>query len=107
MSAPRGSLQSLRLTVNGAAATYRLTGGSTGAVQATADGTDLCLSDRTSPRGSAAATAGDIRLSQSGAHFGGKANVTVQVANARRLREPPGWRDDSGMRSMGTAGEGG
>jgi len=62
-------------------ATYRLTGGSTGAVQATADGTDLCLSDRTSPRGSAAATAGDIRLSQSGAHFGGNAGVTVQVAN--------------------------
>ena len=33
--------------------------------------------------------------------------MAVQVANARRLREPPGWRDDSGMRSMGTAGEGG
>jgi hypothetical protein len=81
VSAPRGSLESLRLTVNGGAAAYRLTGGATGAVEASADGTELCLSDRTSPRGSATVTAGDIRLSQSGAHFGGHADVTVNVAN--------------------------
>jgi hypothetical protein len=81
VSAPRGGLESLRLTVNGGAATYRITGGSSGAVEATADGTDLCLSDRTSPRGSAAVTAGDIRLSQSGVQFGNNADVTVKVAN--------------------------
>src|SRR6185295_12304963 len=30
VSAPRGSLESLRLTIDGGAATYRITGGSTG-----------------------------------------------------------------------------
>ncbi|MDP9321423.1 MAG: cell wall-active antibiotics response protein [Chloroflexota bacterium] len=81
VSAPRGALQNLRLTVNGGAARYELTGGATGAVEATSNGTDLCLRDQTSPRGSAAATAGDIRLSQSGSHFGGNMDVTVRVAN--------------------------
>jgi len=80
VSVPRGSLGSLRLTVDGGAATYRITGGSTGALDATADGTQLCLSDRSGPRGSAAPTAGDIRLSQSGANFG-NSSVTVHVAN--------------------------
>jgi hypothetical protein len=80
VSAARGSLESLRLTVNGGAAAYRITGGSTGAVDATSDGTQLCLSDRSSPNGSASPTAGDIRLSQSGANFG-NASVTVHVAN--------------------------
>jgi len=80
VSAPRGSLESLRLTIDGGAATYRITGGSTGALDATADGTQLCLSDRSGPRGSAAPTAGDIRLSQSGANFG-NSSVTVHVAN--------------------------
>jgi hypothetical protein len=80
VSAPRGSLASLRLTINGGAATYRITGGSTGAVDATADGTELCLSDRSGPSGSTSPTAGDIRLSQSGANFG-NATVTVHVAN--------------------------
>ena len=81
VSAPRGSLESLRLTVNGGAATYRLTSGSSGAVDATSNGTDLCLSDRTGLRGSTTGTAGDIRLSQSGSHFGGNMDVTVRVAN--------------------------
>jgi hypothetical protein len=81
VSAGRGSLESLRLTVNGGAATYRLTGGASGAVEASADGTELCLSDRTAPRGSATVTAGDIRVSQSGAHFGGNADVAIKVAN--------------------------
>ena len=80
VSAPRGSLASLRLTINGGAATYRITGGSTGAVDATADGTALCLSDRSGPSGSTSPTSGDIRLSQSGANFG-NATVTVHVAN--------------------------
>jgi len=80
VSVQRGSLESLRLTVDGGAATYRITGGSTGALDATADGTQLCLSDRSGPRGSAAPTAGDIRLSQSGANFG-NSSVTVHVAN--------------------------
>jgi hypothetical protein len=81
VSAPRGSLQSLRLTVDGGAATYRLTGGSSGALDATSTGTDLCLSDRTGLGGSASGTAGDIRLSQSGVRFGGNADVAVRVAN--------------------------
>jgi hypothetical protein len=80
VSAPRGGLESLRLVVDGGAATYRLTGGSSGAVDATADGTQLCLSDRSGPRGSASPTAGDIRVTQSGANFGNAA-VTVRVAN--------------------------
>jgi hypothetical protein len=81
VSAPRGALQSLRRTVNAGAASYQLTGGATGAVEATSNGTDLCLRDNTNPRGSAAATAGDIRLSQAGSHFGGNIDVTVRVAN--------------------------
>lgn len=80
VSAPRGSLATLRLTINGGAATYRITGGSGGAVDATADGTQLCLSDRSGPTGSTSPTAGDIRLSQSGANFG-NATVTVHIAN--------------------------
>jgi cell wall-active antibiotic response 4TMS protein YvqF len=77
VSVGRGSLRSLRLTVNGGAAAYRITGGSGGAVDASADGTQLCISDRS---GSASPTAGDVRLSQSGANFG-NATVTVHVAN--------------------------
>ena len=80
VSAPRGSLASLRLVIDGGAATYRIGGGSSGADDATADGTELCLSDRSNPRGSASPTAGDIRLTQSGANFG-HATVTARIAN--------------------------
>jgi autotransporter-associated beta strand protein len=79
VSVPRGSLASLHLVVDGGAATYRIGGGSAGAVDATADGTELCLSDRSSAPGSASPTAGDIRLTQSGANFG-HAIVTARVA---------------------------
>lgn len=82
VSAPRGSLASLRLTINGGAARYHLTGGASGAVEATSDGTLLCLRDLTGPPGSASVTRGDIRLSQSGGRFvGGSADVSVRVAN--------------------------
>ena len=73
VSVPRGSLQSLRLTINGGAARYRLTGGATAAVEATADGTDLCVRDQGS------STRGDIVLSQAGAHFGGAVEAIVRV----------------------------
>lgn len=75
VSVPRGSLQSLRLTVNGGAARYRVTGGASAALEATADGTDVCVRDQSS------GTHGDISLSQSGSHFGGNVVVTVRVPN--------------------------
>ena len=81
VSVPRGALQSLRLTINGGAARYHLTGGAAAAVAASADGTELCLRDLTSPRDAPAATRGDVRLSQAGTRLGGNADVTVQVAS--------------------------
>jgi hypothetical protein len=75
-SVPRGSMQSLRLTINGGAARYHLTGGSSAAVAATADGADLCLRDQT-----AGAARGDVRLTQAGTRFSGNTDITVQVAN--------------------------
>jgi len=79
-SVARGSLQSLRLTINGGAARYHLTGGGTAAVTASADGTELCVRDSRSndPSG---ATRGDVRLSQSGGRFSTNTDVAVQVAN--------------------------
>ena len=80
VTVPRGTLASLRLSINGGAARYHLGGGAAGAVAASADGADLCLSDRTSRDGSAAAR-GDVRLTQTGAQFSGSTDITVQVAN--------------------------
>lgn len=76
VSVPRGGLQSLRLTINSGAARYRLTGGGAAAVDATAEGTDLCLRDRSS----SGAQRGDIRLSQAGARLNGNSDVAVQIA---------------------------
>ena len=73
VSVPRGSLQSLRLAINGGAARYRVTGGAAAALEATSDGTDVCLQDQSS------ATRGDVTLSQAGAHFGGAVTVNVRV----------------------------
>ncbi len=73
----RGSMQSLRLSINGGAARYHVGGGATAAVTASADGADLCLADRTSRD----STKGDVRLTQAGATFGGNTDVTVQIAN--------------------------
>lgn len=81
VSVPRGSLQSLRLTIDGGAARYALTGGAAGAVEATAEGTDLCLRDQSRQPDSSASTRGDIRLSQAGPRFSGSADVTVRVAS--------------------------
>ncbi len=76
----RGSLQSLRLAINGGAARYHLSGGASTALVASADGADLCLSDRTSREGPGA-TRGDVRLTQAGARLNVTTDVTVQVAN--------------------------
>ena len=91
VSVPRGALQSLRLTINGGAARYHLSGGSGAAVEAIAEGTDLCLRDRTGPvvpavpGGPTAAPRGDVVLSQAGARFSGGADITVRVADALPL----------------------
>ena len=81
VSVPRGALQSLRLTINGGAARYHLTGGAAAAVAASADGTELCLRDQTSVRDVSASGRGDVRLTQAGTRFGANADITVQVAN--------------------------
>ena len=81
VSVPRGSLQSLRLTINGGAARYHLTGGAATAVAASADGTDLCLRDQTSAGAASLSPRGDVRLTQAGTRFSGNADITVQVAN--------------------------
>lgn len=81
ITVPRGSLQSVRLTINGGAARYHLAGGGAAAVAASADGTDLCLRDQTNSRDASAATRGDVRLTQSTTRFSGNADVTVHVAN--------------------------
>jgi hypothetical protein len=80
VSVPRGSLQSLRLSIDGGAARYHLTGGAAAAVAATADGTNLCLLDRTSRDGSTASR-GDVRLTQAGVRFSSTADIAVQVAS--------------------------
>ena len=81
VSVPRASLQTLRLTINGGAARYHLTGGASDAVEATADGGDLCLRDQPSLRDPSASLHGDVRLSQAGPRFSGTTDVTVRVAN--------------------------
>ena len=74
-SVARGTLQSLTLRIDGAAARYRLMGGATGAVEVTSDAGDICLRDRTT------GARGDVRISQRGAHFGGTTEIVVKVAN--------------------------
>lgn len=77
VSVPRGALQSLRLTINGGAAGYHLTGGSAAAVTASADGTEICVVSREA----STSTQGDIRLTQSGTRLSASSDVAVQVAN--------------------------
>lgn len=77
-SIPRGSLQSLALRIDGAAARYHLTGGDGGqALEATADQESICLRDRTS----SGSTRGDARLTQGGAQFGGSSEISARVAS--------------------------
>jgi hypothetical protein len=72
---PRGTLQNLRLTIDGGAARYRLVGGATGAVEVTSDSGDVCVRDRTT------GSSGDVRIAQQGAHFGGATEIVVRVAS--------------------------
>lgn len=74
---PRGSLQSLRLSISGGAARYHLSAGATAAVTASAEGADLCLSDRSGRD----ASRGDIRLTQGGTRLSAATDVTVDVAS--------------------------
>jgi hypothetical protein len=69
----RGAMERLALTIEGGAARYRVTGGATGAVEASSDTGELCISDRSS------GTSGDVRLTQSGFHFSGGAEILVKV----------------------------
>lgn len=76
VSAPRASMQSYALSVNGGAARYHVTGGASGAMDARATYDELCLTvrDSTGPRG-------DVRLSQGGTRLGGTNEVTVALAS--------------------------
>ena len=66
VSVPRGSLQSLSVTINGGAARYHLAGGASAAMEANASYDELCLTARDASGGR-----GDVRLSQGGTRFGG------------------------------------
>jgi len=74
-SVPRGTLQTLALRIDGGGAQYRITGGATGAVEASSDREELCLLDRSS------GAKGDVRITQGSAHFGGGSEIDVKVAN--------------------------
>lgn len=81
VSVPRGSLQSLRLTIDGGAARYHLTDGAPGALEATAEGTDLCLRDQNGLQNPSTSPRGNVRLSQAGPRFSGNADVRVRTAS--------------------------
>ena len=74
-SVARGALQSLALRIDGGGARYRVTGGATGAVEATSDREVLCLRDRTT------GAKGDVLITQGGVQFGGGSEIDVRVAN--------------------------
>jgi hypothetical protein len=76
VSAPRSTLQSYSLRVDGGAARYHVSGGASAAVEATADFDALCLVVR-DPTGSR----GDIRLTQGGTRVGGSNDINVKLAN--------------------------
>ena len=76
VSVPRGSLQSLSVTINGGAARYHLAGGASAAMEANASYDELCLTARDASGGR-----GDVRLSQGGTRFGGDNDITVKLAN--------------------------
>jgi len=76
LSVPRGSLQGYTLSINGGAARYHVTGGASGAVEATADYDELCLTVRDS-----GGSRGDIRLNQGGTRIGGSNDIDVKLAN--------------------------
>jgi hypothetical protein len=74
-SVPRGSLSSLTLRIDAGAARYRVMGGATDAVEVASDRDEICLRDRTT------GSRGDVRISQTGARFGGTSEVVVKVAS--------------------------
>jgi hypothetical protein len=74
VSAPRGAMTSLSLRIDGGAARYELTSGSSDAVQALSEQGGLCLRDRTGT-----SSKGDVVLSQSGTRFGSGSLIAVRV----------------------------
>jgi hypothetical protein len=76
VSVPRGSLQSISVSINGAAARYHLAGGASAALEANAGYDELCLAVRDASSGR-----GDVRLSQGGTRIGGDNDVTVKLSN--------------------------
>ncbi len=76
VTVPRGSLQSTAFSINAGAARYNVSGGATGAVEATADFDELCVSSRDT-----GGTRGDIRLNQGGTRLSGTNDVAVKLAS--------------------------
>ena len=76
VSAPRSGMQSYALRVDGGAARYRVSGGASAAVEASADFDALCLAVRDST-----ASRGDVRLTQGGTRIGGNNDIEVKLAN--------------------------
>ncbi len=74
VSAPRGTMTSLALRIDGGAARYELTSGSSDAVTALSEQGGLCLRDRTGT-----SAKGDVVLSQSGTRFGSGSLIAVRV----------------------------
>jgi hypothetical protein len=72
----RGNLTSLALRLDAGGSRFRIIGGATDAVEASADRAELCVRDRT------AGTSGDVRISQGGhVQFGGSEEIVLKVAN--------------------------
>jgi len=76
VSVPRGSLQSAAVSINAGAARYHVSGGASGAVEATADFDELCLSSRDT-----SGTRGDLRLTQGGTRLSGANDIAVKLAS--------------------------
>lgn len=76
VTAGRGSFQSYALTINGGAARYHLSSGASGAMDATANYDELCLTVR-----DANANRGDVRLGQGGSRIGGNNDIDVKLAS--------------------------
>jgi cell wall-active antibiotic response 4TMS protein YvqF len=72
----RGTLASLALRLDAGGSRFRIVGGATNAVEASADRTQLCVRDRST------GTSGDVRISQGGrAQFGGDQEIVLKVAS--------------------------
>ncbi|MDQ6859104.1 MAG: DUF5668 domain-containing protein [Chloroflexota bacterium] len=74
VSAPRASMTTLSLRIDGGAARYELASGSSDAISVLSEQGGLCLRDRTGT-----SARGDVVLSQSGTRFGSGSLIAVRV----------------------------